>query len=997
MKKNLTVLKLLLSGAAFFIFLYSSIAQGPWVQKADFGGISRNFAVGFSIGTKGYIGTGYDGTINQKDFWEWDQATNVWTQKADFGGTARQGAVGFSIGTKGYIGTGNNQKDFWEWDQATNVWSPKTIFGGAGRSYAVGFSIGTRGYIGTGVDAGNTLKKDFWEWDQSSNIWTQKADFSGSARRWALGFSIGTKGYIGTGWGTPFPLFKQDFWEWDQVTNIWTQKANFAGSSRGAAVGFSIGSKGYIGTGYEGAGIYKQDFWEYDITNNSWMQKTNFGGAARWSAVGFSIGSKGYIGVGFNGGSPGYMKDFWEWNPLCDYLINITQSNTSCNGGSDGSATASPTGGVAPFSYIWSNGQTSATAVNLSAGNYTVTVTDANGCSNTASVTIVQSVPPSVSAFISGTISCDGACNGSLSASAVGGTPPYFYSWSGGYFGSTANNVCAGTYNVTVEDSKGCTATTGITINNPGVPCGVCDGSVSIWGFAYNTNICPTHQINTPCPGMSYYIYSVYFTNKGPTGLLPGTILQVQIDPSLSVQSSSSNCGLTQINTGDPNLVQYQVTGNNQIPVNGTCQIYVTVNNITIPPPPGLWLTNACIIANCPGGYTPSFCKTLQEGPDQCACDPNLKQVFPSGCGNSGFIANEELTYTIRFQNIGLGPAHNVVLRDTIDSDLDINSIQIISSSHVITSMQMSVSSRELTITFAGIELPPLIIDTAGSEGFVIYTINPNPGLPEGTVILNSTAIYFDSNPPVITEPVINTIVNNPIVVVDAGPDQLLFSGYSSNSCSNLTALVSGALPPYKVFWSTGDTTNSITVCPTETTTYSIFAEANGCISTPDSVNISVTDVHCGKNNDKVLVCHIPLGNPSKKHTLCIDQSDVVNHLSHGDNLGACISSSNRSGNFENEKESDFALVSEEDNMFNILYKKEGISIRFQPSQSEFAEIKAYDYSGKLVLSLLEKTVSKGEEHLFQINNQDFNKGIYLFTLQTPSKGIIVKKLVMPR
>src|SRR3972149_4734414 len=100
-------------------------AQDTWTQKADFGAAERWSAVGFSIGTKGYIGTGFYNDVTPsyyKDFWEWDQATNTWTQKTDFGGTARSGAVGFSIGTKGYIGTGVDgvvgyTKDFWEGDQ----------------------------------------------------------------------------------------------------------------------------------------------------------------------------------------------------------------------------------------------------------------------------------------------------------------------------------------------------------------------------------------------------------------------------------------------------------------------------------------------------------------------------------------------------------------------------------------------------------------------------------------------------------------------------------------------------------------------------------------------------------------------------------------------------------------------------------------------------------------------------------------------------------------
>ncbi|MBI4947768.1 MAG: hypothetical protein HY840_15360 [Bacteroidetes bacterium] len=87
--------------------------------KDRFRGVGRNYAVGFSIGTKGYIGTGTNGASYFKDFWEYNPVGNTWTQKTDFGGTARRMAVGFSIGTKGYIGTGldavSYTKDFWEY------------------------------------------------------------------------------------------------------------------------------------------------------------------------------------------------------------------------------------------------------------------------------------------------------------------------------------------------------------------------------------------------------------------------------------------------------------------------------------------------------------------------------------------------------------------------------------------------------------------------------------------------------------------------------------------------------------------------------------------------------------------------------------------------------------------------------------------------------------------------------------------------------------------
>jgi hypothetical protein len=295
----------------------SFTTQGSGARKNDYPGGAIYGATGFAIGTKIYMGLGYneDGEFLGKNFWEYDQATNLWTRKADFEGSA-QDAVGFSIGNKGYIGTGwngvSNTKDFWEYDQATNEWTKKADFGGISRSGAVGFSIGTKGYIGTGWNDDSNLK-DFWEYDQKTNVWTKKADFGGAARSRAVGFSIGTNGYIGTGlagWDGDSDL--KDFWEYDQATNLWTQKTDFGGTARNGAVGFSIGTKGYIGTGNN-----SKDFWEYDQANNMWTRRVDFEGSARGSAVGFSIGNKGYIGTGFSSGTYTYFAfyDFWEYDP----------------------------------------------------------------------------------------------------------------------------------------------------------------------------------------------------------------------------------------------------------------------------------------------------------------------------------------------------------------------------------------------------------------------------------------------------------------------------------------------------------------------------------------------------------------------------------------------------------------------------------------------------------------------------------------------------------
>ncbi len=298
-----------------------------WVQKADFGGMARDGASGFSIGNKGYVGLGLDNNARTKtkDFWEYNPENNTWTQKADFGGLARDQAVAFTIQSKGkgYIGTGwtdtNFIRDFWEYNPDTNVWTKKADFGGGARANAVGFSIGNKGYIGTGLGPNiYTRNKDFWEYNPDADIWTKKTDFGGVGMVRGTGFAIGNKGYIGLGEDTGFAR-KKDFWEYNPTTNQWSQIADFGGNGRYNATGFSIGNKGYCGLGTPSQS--DKDFWEYDPQANTWSQVADYGGGNRDKAFGFAIGNKGYIGTGKgrSGSGAGIMtfqtKDFWEYVP----------------------------------------------------------------------------------------------------------------------------------------------------------------------------------------------------------------------------------------------------------------------------------------------------------------------------------------------------------------------------------------------------------------------------------------------------------------------------------------------------------------------------------------------------------------------------------------------------------------------------------------------------------------------------------------------------------
>lgn len=149
-----------------------------------------------------------------------------------------------------------------------------------------------------------------------------------------------------------------------------------------------------------------------------------------------------------------------------------------------------------------------------------------------------------------------------------------------------------------------------------------------------------------------------------------------------------------------------------------------------------------------------------------CAVDPNDKKVTPEGCGEFGYISpdTETLTYKVRFQNTGTAAARNIVIRDEIDEDLDIETIAFISSSHPYTKVEIEPGNT-LVYSFIGINLPDTSVSYAESQGFVKYQINPKSNLPEGTRITNSASIIFEKNEPVITNTTLNTIKSLPVAV----------------------------------------------------------------------------------------------------------------------------------------------------------------------------------------------------------------------------------------
>ncbi len=122
---------------------------------------------------------------------------------------------------------------------------------------------------------------------------------------------------------------------------------------------------------------------------------------------------------------------------------------------------------------------------------------------------------------------------------------------------------------------------------------------------------------------------------------------------------------------------------------------------------------------------------------------------------------------------------------------------------------------------------------------------------------------------------------------VNAGSDVSVYIGYPPMSCTTLMATPTGT-PPFSFLWSTGDTTQSINVCPTTNTDYMVTITDSVACSSSDTVTVTVVDARCGHDSTKVLVCHIPPGDPLDAHTICISPHAVPAHLAHGDHLGEC-------------------------------------------------------------------------------------------------------------
>lgn len=234
---------------------------------------------------------------------------------------------------------------------------------------------------------------------------------------------------------------------------------------------------------------------------------------------------------------------------LAQMSINISHVNPTCAGFANGSATATVSGGAAPYSYVWSNGAITATAFNLNAGNYSVTVTDVSGRTANAITSITPPLPLSITA------TCANPCqNGVVNANATGGTLPYVYTWSNGATGAN-QTLPTGNYFVTVTDANNCaitryvlvTTTLSLRINVQGLRCfGDCDASVEaiieggIAPFSFRWNTGATTQV---VPNLPSGTYSVMVTDANGCVVNASATVNNPVQININTSVNAPSCG----------------------------------------------------------------------------------------------------------------------------------------------------------------------------------------------------------------------------------------------------------------------------------------------------------------------------------------------------------------------------------------------------------------------------------------------------------------------
>ncbi len=551
--------------------------------------------------------------------------------------------------------------------------------------------------------------------------------------------------------------------------------------------------------------------------------------------------------------------------------VSISHTNVLCNAACNGTATSTVTGGIAPYTYLWSPGaQTTPNLGGMCAGTYTLTVTDANGCTATNQVVITQ--PSALVVAPTGiNVNCFGSCNGSAIANASGGTPIYTYSWApSGGTGATASSLCPATYTVTVTDANGCQGSGQIIITQPtqllsnssgtNVTCnGFCNGTATanaVGGIGpYTYNWMPgninSQTISSLCPGS--YTVTVHDANNctstGTVIITQPPLLQTGVTSTNVACNSGCNGTATSNPTGGVGPYTYnwapggQTTNSINSLCPGTYTLTVTdangciqTQNVTITQPNPLVVTINAIQISCNSSCDGSAAAVVSGG------SPPFTYLWSPGGETTSSISNLCAgTYTVQ----------------VTDANGCVNTATVTMVQPTVLTLIPSVTNTSCNGSCNGSAA------VATSGGTAPYTYLWAPGgqttssinsLCAGsyTVTVNDAGSCSNTATIIVTQPApLNAGVTSNNVSCNGG--------CNGTAASNPT----GGTGPYTFQWLPGgQTTNSINgLCPATYTC--IVTDANGCSinqqvnitqPSPLSAIITATTASCGVNNGTATV-----------------------------------------------------------------------------------------------------------------------------------------------
>ncbi len=554
----------------------------------------------------------------------------------------------------------------------------------------------------------------------------------------------------------------------------------------------------------------------------------------------------------------------------------------SCNGQSTGAVSVSVNNGAPNYQFLWSNGATTSTVNNLPAGNYLVTVTDANGCTTTATTTITQPlVPLAINVVSQGNINCNSP-SASVNVTGSGGTGNYVFSWSNGQFGPTASFLAGGQYTVTLTDQNGCTTTKNGTIqqtlppiasiqNQVNVKCnGFSNGSATASGtngtpnYSFNwSNGFSGAQLNQVPAG----IYTVTLTDG--MGCTSSSAVNISQPPALVVGTTSTNVTVVGTNTGTasatasggtpPYTFNWPNNLNTQNIINlgvGTYTVTVSDGNLctatgqaTVNPP-------ACSGAGVNVSATPPSCNGGANGMAVATAtgSPNFSFEWSNGTTTTG--SNSSI-----ISNLATG-SYSVTMTDG-NGCSDTESF-FINQPNQLAGFVSSQTNVECFGENSG------TVSLSATGGTAPYTFQWN-NCGNCPIVNNlSAGIYFvtviDGNNCTQTINVLITQPSQQLTVTTTGTDE------SAVNANDGTAIASptGGTPPYTFIWNNGSTSQLITGL--EPGTYAVTVEdANGCEAVSPvivdpfpcigiSVDVQiVTEISCFGETDGTLTA-LPIG-----------------------------------------------------------------------------------------------------------------------------------------